>query len=150
MVRRIHFILNWDYRIGTVPDLLEGAIYDPFLAKQSQTDLTDLFYEAIEGLDQENRKLILYEIKILAEEIAEEFKRKLEEVTHLTRPYEELRFNLRGDYNRIAIEGYCEYCKSNRPVALNYLDLRRLSVANEKRANCPNCNTKRSLLINNF
>jgi hypothetical protein len=147
LVSRIHFILNWDYRIGSVPDLLERAIYDPFLTKQSQTDFIDLFYEAIEGLNQENRKLILYEIKTLAEET---FKRKLEEVTHLTRPYEEFRFNLRGDYNRIAIEGYCEYCKSNRPVALNYLDLRRLSVANEKRADCPNCNTKGSLVISHF
>jgi hypothetical protein len=147
LVNRIQFILNWDHGIRSVPDLLERAIYDPFFEKRPRSDFTNLFYESIEGLDQENQKLILYEIKILAEG---KFKGKLEEMTHLTRPYEEFRFNLRGDYKRFAFEGYCKNCKSSRPVALNYLDLKTLSVANEKRADCPICNTKRSLLINNF
>jgi hypothetical protein len=100
-----------------------------------QTDFIELFYEAIEGLDQESQKLILYEIKILAEK---KFKAKLEEMTNLTRPYEEFRFSLKGDYKRIAVEGYCKHCKSDQTVALHYLDLKTPSLAEEKRGDCPN------------
>jgi hypothetical protein len=147
LIHRIHLILDWDYNIRSIPDLLERAIYEPFLDKQSQTEFTDLFYEAIEGLDKESQKLILYEIKILTEG---KFKAKLEVMTSLTRPYEEFRFNLKGDYKRIAVEGHCKHCKSNLPVALNYLDFRTLSIAKEKKVDCPNCTTKRSLVISEF
>jgi hypothetical protein len=147
LVHRIYLLLNWDYGIESFPGLLYRAIYKPpFFDKETQTDFTDVFHQAIEGLDQESQKLILYEIKIFAEN---KFERKLQEQTNLTRPYEEFRFKLRSDYERIAVEGYCEHCKGNQTVALHYLDL-KLSPENEKSVDCPNCNTKGSLLVSSF
>jgi hypothetical protein len=91
-------------------------------------------YETLEELNEEVRKLILYSLKISAEK---KFENKQED---LTREYEEFRFNLRTDYELIAVQGYCENCKDTQNLALHYKDL------TSRKVNCPSCNTKQMAL----
>ena len=57
-----------------------------FFDTQSETDLLDALYETVEELDQDNKKLILYRIKMFAEN---KFENTQED---LTRKYEKFRF----------------------------------------------------------
>ena len=64
-----------------------------------------------------------------------------------TREYEEFRFESRNDYEHVAIQGYCENCKIKQNLKLHYLDLRRISINDNKRVDCPVCKSNKSVAI---
>jgi len=87
--------------------------------------------------------MMLYRMKLSIE-------RMFESMHDLTREYEEFRFRLRGNYQTIALEGYCKKCKLRRNVAFHYLNYVKsfiLVAKNEIRAKCPICKTKDSIII---
>jgi nitrate/TMAO reductase-like tetraheme cytochrome c subunit len=55
------------------------------------------------------------------------------------RQYEQFLFNLRSDHERIAVQSYCEKCKSKQNLALHYLDLISPTGNDGIRAKCPSC-----------
>jgi hypothetical protein len=140
-VERIEYVINADSNILNIADLVQRAIYLAFLSRQSDTDFLDAWHETIEALDRGNQKLILYEMKMFAEN---KFNNNQES---LTRRYEKFRFDMRSHYERIALQGFCEECKSSQNVPLHYSDLIRHGISKDLRVDCPSCNTKKSLFI---
>jgi hypothetical protein len=123
-VDHVHHIINNTHDgITSVLNLFGRVVSFAFFNNEkSETAFTNILIETIEELDQEDKKLILNRLKMLAEEDYENSQQDL------TREYEEFRFELRYDYERIAIQGHCESCKIKQNVALKYLDLKFLQV----------------------
>ena len=142
LVNRIYFTLVYDNNLLNFIDLLHRSLYSPFFNENSSS-FVDAFYDTIESLDPEIKKLVLYQIKIVAEN---RFRYILENIPRL---YEELRFGLRSDYERIAAAGYCSSCDCDQVITLHYLDLKRISLANGYDTNwiCPICRSEESLTI---
>ena len=82
LVNRAHYIINSNKNIMNMINLLQRAVYSPFFDKQSETEFLDAFYETVQALDGGVKKLIVYRIKMLAEN---RFENKQED---LTRQYE--------------------------------------------------------------
>jgi hypothetical protein len=140
VVERIHHIINSNSNIKDITDLLYRAInaFDIFNTRL-EPDLLDAIRKTINELDGQVKKLLLYRMKMFTEN---NFEIRLENIgTELdSKEYEEFRFNLRQDYERIAIRSYCENCKSNRNIALHYSELISSAVDNDIIVACPDCN----------
>jgi hypothetical protein len=141
VVERIHHIIISNNGITGITGLLYRAMnaFDIF-DKRLEADLLDTIYETINELDGQVKKLFLYRMKMFTEN---NFENRLENTgTDLdSKEYEEFRFNLRGDYEQIAIRSYCENCKSNQNIALHYLDLISPTTHDNMAAKCSTCNT---------
>jgi hypothetical protein len=87
----------------------------------------------VDELD-EVKQLVLYNMKLFAERQYEN--KQLDS----TRQYEKFRFSLRSDHERIAVQRYCENCKSKQNLALHYSDLIHPTDNDGIRAKCPSCN----------
>jgi hypothetical protein len=146
LVERIHYITNSNSNIINATDLLQRAVYHAFFDKHPDTRFLEALYETLDGLDHEIKKLILYRLKIFAEN---RFENMQEEIS---RQYEEFRFEMKSDYDQIAIQGYCENCKRKQDRSLHYSELTKFSQTDNAdiRVDCRACNTKDSLLISNF
>jgi hypothetical protein len=145
VVEHIHNVINSDNGIKGITDLLYRAMnaFDIFDTRL-EADLLDTIYETIENLDEHPKKLFLYRMKMFAET---NFENRLENVgTELdSKEYEEFRFKLREDYERIAIRSYCENCKSNRNMVLHYLGLISPTTRERIPVTCSNCSKEISL-----
>lgn len=137
LVDRIYFTLVYDNNLLNFVDLLHSSLYSPFFNENSSS-FVDAFYDTIESLDPDIKRLVLHQIKIVVEN---RFRYILE---NIPRQYEELRFGLRADYERIAAAGYCNSCDCDQVIALHYLDLKRISLARGQNKNwkCPVCRTE--------
>jgi hypothetical protein len=142
LVNRIYFTLVYDNNLLNFVDLLHSSLYSPFFNENSSS-FVDAFYDTIESLDTDIKKLVLHQIKIVAEN---RFRYILE---NIPRQYEELPFGLRSDYERIAAAGYCNSCDCDQAITLHYLDLKRISLTNGGDTNwtCPICRSEESLTI---
>ncbi|MBV9177521.1 MAG: hypothetical protein JO297_10830, partial [Nitrososphaeraceae archaeon] len=140
VVERIHYIIDSNEGIADITDLLYRALnaFDLF-DKRLDIDLVETFRETIENLDENVKELFLYRMKMFTEG---NFEYKLEYLgTELdSKQYEEFRFDIRSDYEHIAVRGYCENCKSNQNLKVYYLDLISSTGLDHMRANCYNCN----------
>ena len=94
LVNRIYFTLVYDSNLLNFVDLLHSSLYSPFFNENSSS-FVDAFYDTIESLDPDIKKLVLHQIKIVAEN---RFRYILEDIP---RQDQELRFGLRSDYERI-------------------------------------------------
>jgi hypothetical protein len=146
LVERMHYIINSESNIINATDLLQRAVYSAFFYKQSEAEFMGVLYETLEGLDRGVKRLILYRLKMFAEN---KFENQLE---YLTRDYEEFRIEISGDYERIAVQGYCENCRTRQNVAVHYSDLRKISPqdSNDLRIDCSSCTTENSVIISNI
>lgn len=127
--------------IISIVNLFGGTVnFVFFYNENSDTPFTNILIETIEELEEKDQRLVLNRLKMIAEE-------HFENSQDLNREYEEFRFNSRNDYEHVAIQGYCEKCKVKRNVKLHYLDLRRISINDNKRIDCLDCKSKKSITI---
>ena len=94
--------------------------------------------ETVKELEPEIRKLFLYEQKLAIDVKMGSEARTLE--------YEKLRWDLIGDVELVALEGYCSECKQFVVVKMTVLEYyRRLAYANTDLdglgTTCPKCNS---------
>jgi YD repeat-containing protein len=147
LVEYFRYLIDIDNsNIKGMADLLMLVFESSFSGCEVQMDLVGIWYETIQHLDPEIQKLMLYRTKV-----SQERRFELNRIS-VSKEYEEFRFELRSDYERIAVQGYCENCKSMQNVALHYLELIRFSRTDniDIRVDCRACNTKDILLISNF
>jgi hypothetical protein len=78
----------------------------------------ELFNETVNELDEDTKKLVLYQLKLDFEKIVEQ-----EGLRHY-KGFEDGRFELRGSYEFAAIEGYCYLCQLYYPLGVNILEYR--------------------------
>ena len=108
-----------------------------------------VFLELINKLDEETRKLILFQLKLDIE------------TSHYnggitTKDWEKKRYENINDYNKIVLQGYCVECKSSYPSHVGTLNLfqtkneypsireytrRSLLYRVRRRSTCPTCKT---------
>ena len=148
VVERIHHIINSNTKITDVTDLLYRAMnaFDIFDTRL-EADLLDTIYETINELDGQVKKLFLYRMKMFTEN---NFENRLENIgTELdSKEYEESRFNLREDYELIAIRSYCENCKNYQNMVIHYSDIISPAAHESISATCSNCS--RRIGLQNF
>jgi hypothetical protein len=139
----IHYIINnTSNDITSILNLFVRTVNFAFFNNEkSETIFTNMLIETIQELEQKDQKLILNRLKMLAEE---DYENSQED---WTREYEEFRFKSRNDYEHVAIQGYCENCNMKRNVKLRYLNLRRISINDNKRVDCPACKSNKSITI---
>jgi hypothetical protein len=94
-------------------------------------------------LEPEIRKLGVYQLKLTAES---RFENNQEGVS---RQYEDLRFSLRGDYEKVALKGHCLNCKREGNLGLHYSEYIKIITGNARGARCPHCKGKESFIISN-
>ena len=149
VVERIHHIINSNSEITGITGLLYRAMnaFDIFDTRL-EPDLLHTIYETINELDGQVKRLFLYRMKMFTEN---NFENRLEGIgTDLdSKEYEEFRFNLRADYERIAIRDYCENCKSKQNMELHYSDLVSPTARDYIPATCSNCSSRTSLQSHN-
>jgi hypothetical protein len=139
----MHYVINnRNNDITSIPELFALTVDFAFPNKEkSEYTFTNILIETIRELEQKDQKLILNRLKMHAEEDYENSQ------DDWTREYEEFRFESINDYAHVAIQGYCKNCKTKRNVKLHYLDLRRISISDNKRIDCPACKSKNCVTI---
>jgi hypothetical protein len=147
LVEYFHYFVHLDNsNIKSIADLLAHIFESSFGGSEVQVELLRTWYETIQDLKPDARKLMLYRTKVSLE------RRFENNQINPSKQYEEFRFKLRSDYNKIAVPGYCETCKRMKSIALPYLKLTNILTSGnyDIRIKCPVCNTKDSLLISNL
>jgi hypothetical protein len=142
-VEYTHYIINnISDDIASILNLFVRVVNFAFFNNEKPEPIfTNILIKTIEELEEKDRKLILNRLKMLAEE---DYENSQED---WTREYEEFRFESINDYAHVAIQGYCEKCQVKRNVKLHYLDLRRISISDNKRIDCPACKSNKSMTI---
>jgi hypothetical protein len=100
--------------------------------------LLETWIETTEELDPSIRRLVLYHKKLEIEEIMETRARN-------TKGYEEMRYKISDDFDKVALEAYCENCGGYyTSVALDLIDYIRhiaylLYDPQSLHVKCPRC-----------
>jgi hypothetical protein len=146
-VEYFYYLVHLDNsNIKNIADLLTNIFDSSFGGSEVQTELLRIWYETIQDLEPDVQKLMLYRTKMSLE------RRFENNQINPSKQYEEFRFKLRSDFDKIAIPGYCETCKCMQNIALPYLELTNILTSGnyDIRIKYPVCNTKDSLLISNL
>ena len=145
LVELIHNIVNLDPdpMLDSIVDLFRYLFTSNFRDSQIQSELSSLWFETIQELDPDTRNPQVYQLKLHAES---KFANNQEV---LRRQYEELRFKLRQDHEKIALEGDCLNCKYRGGLELHYTEYTKIISGKEMAARCPHCDTQ-NLLISNL
>ena len=108
----------------------------------------NLFDETINELEPEIQKLVLYALKLNIE-------RKMKDLSYNFERFEKMRFSIRKDYDKVALECLCGICKRLVYIKLDLLDYRKritnsyFELASVILAKCQQCKTD-SLIIPNI
>src|SRR5215212_3224518 len=147
LIEHIVDIAHSNLGIRNMSDLFDHVVHLDFKEAETRRYFLDLWREAVEELESNQKALVLYQMKLDAER---RFQTRTE---YFTKEYEEKRFQYRDNYENIVVEGNCKKCGTG-PLALSYLDYRK-GFANVVRGDsikldCPICGSKDSLVIPNF
>ena len=147
LIEHIVDIAHSNLGLRNMSDLFYHVVHLDFKEGETRRYFLDLWHEALEELESNQKALVLYQMKLNTER---RFQNKKE---YLTKEYEEMRFQYRGNYENIVVEGNCEKCGTG-PLALSYLEYRN-RVANVMhgdsiKLDCPKCGIKDNLIIPNF
>jgi hypothetical protein len=144
LVEHIHYIINSNHGIQSVTDPLVRVVDRGFQGSQSQIDFLDLWYGTIKELVPEVRKLLLYRLKLHFENMFEQNN------APLNKRYEEFRFDLRDNYERIAVEAVCKNCYHKEYLGLHYRTYLKWTLDGQKclmKVECKRCNTKGTMIV---
>jgi hypothetical protein len=135
--------LDPDPKLASIVDLFRYIFNSNFRDSQVQGELSCLWFETVQELDPDTRKIQIHQLKL---DLERKFANNQEGVR---RQYEELRFKLRQDYEKIALEGDCLNCKYSGSVELHYTEYFKIINGKAMAARCPQCGTQ-NLLISNL
>jgi hypothetical protein len=132
-----------DHKFKSTRNVLQYIFDFSFRGSEIRKDLVVLWFETIEQLEPEIKKLMIYRLKLSLES---EFENTQES---LSREYEELRFELKGNHEKIAIHGYCLNCKRKENLAIHYSQYLKIINNSVIGVQCPQCGLKESVTISN-
>jgi len=130
----------FDDNVIKISDLFNYVWRFDFEDLQTGIRFNNLFFETLSELDSETQELILYALKL-------DIERRMKAVVDNFENYEQARFMLRAEYNKVVLEGVC-WGDCDRPIYVG-IDLRdyRKSVVDSYSEqtrflsrNCPECN----------
>ena len=128
--------------IVSIIDLFRHVLQLDFEDWESRVYFNSLFDETIDELDAKSRELILYSLKL-------DIERKMEEQVKYFERFEKMRFKVRADPDKIALECFCRKCKFV-PIQVSLILYSKKSThasAYDRilTAKCPYCQTPGSL-----
>ena len=141
-------ILDSGRFIKDIVELFRLTLQLNFKDVRERIIFNELFNETVNELDEDTKKLVLYQLKLDLEKIVEQ-----EGLRHY-KGFEDGRFRVRGSYELAAIEGYCYLCQLYYPLGVNILEYRGsilfYSLFGQLiPATCPKCKI-RSLVLPNI
>jgi len=115
-------------QINTMRDLITGRPLANFNNENNAKVYLEIWHEAFNELpDEETRNCCLYWLKLRIEQIMETKPPKN------FKPFEERRFDLRSNYDTLALEGICSNCHLPSALSINILEyMNRISFSSEK------------------
>jgi hypothetical protein len=144
IVDRLREILYSDRIIMTVPELLQVAINSGYKDLDEANQFFDLYYETLDQLDPEIREFHLYDLKL-------DIQRRMDKLATSTKVYEKVRFEIRGDYDTVALEGFCKICNAYFTIDILILGFRAMVILQTDeegtKMRCPGCNIEKSLIF---
>jgi hypothetical protein len=141
LVDYVYYLVHLDLKFKTSYDLFQYIFNSDFRGSDVQRELVALWFETVQELEPEIRKLMVYGFK---RNVENRFENKQES---LSREYEQFRFELRGDHEKIALEGYCLNCKRKGNLGIHYSQYLKIINNNVIRAQCSHCGLKESVTI---
>jgi hypothetical protein len=82
---------------------------------------SNLWHETLNELDAKTKDLVLHHIKL-------EIERRMENKVQDPSTFEQVRFQMKHMHGAVALEGYCDKCKTRYSIAIPLIDY--LKVAN--------------------
>jgi hypothetical protein len=142
IVKLIGKVLSGGLPIVSIIDLFRHVLQLDFEDRESRVYFNSLFDETINELDAKSRDLILYSLKL-------DIERKMEEEVQYFERFEKMRFKVRADPDKIALECFCMKCKLV-PIHISLILYRKASshasdLQGFPTAKCPYCQTPHSL-----
>jgi len=115
-------------QINTMRDLITGSPLPNFNNENNAKVYLEIWHEAFNELpDEETRNCCLYWLKLGIEQIMETKPPKN------IKAFEERRFDLRSNYDTLALEGICSNCHLPSALSINILEyVNRISFSSEK------------------
>jgi len=115
-------------QINTMRDLITGSPLPNFNNENNAKVYLEIWHEAFNELpDEETRNCCLYWLKLRIEQIMETKPPKN------IKAFEERRFDLRSNYDTLALEGICSNCHLPSALSINILEyMNRISFSSEK------------------
>jgi hypothetical protein len=142
LIEYVYYLVHLDLGFKTFYDLFVYIFNSDFRGSEVQTELLTLWFETIRKLEPEIRNLMVYRFKL---DIERRFENNQE---GLSREYEQFRFELRADHERIALVGKCLNCKRKISSGVHYSEyIKFITEPGHDSSDCPQCNTKGSLVF---
>jgi hypothetical protein len=144
IVERLREILYSDRIVMTVLELLQIAIDSGYKDIDEANLFFDVYDETLNQLDPEIREFHLYDLKL-------DIQRRMDKLATSTKVYEKVRFEVRGDYDKVALEGFCKICDAYFTIDIYILGFRALTMLQTDeegtKMRCPGCNIEKSLIF---
>jgi hypothetical protein len=86
-------------------------------------DLEDIFFQTLNELDEQTRKLLLLQFKM---DIEADYSYKHQMDTEIVREWELMRFENIQNYSKVTLSGYCQECKLSYPFVMDIFEFIRL------------------------
>ncbi|HKG86745.1 MAG TPA: hypothetical protein VKA95_00355 [Nitrososphaeraceae archaeon] len=147
LVQQMYNILNTDNIVRSISNLLAYTVSSTYLESSTQREFFKLWKQTIEELEPNVRQIVLYQMKLLAEQRFQNIK------APLSRTYEKVRFKYRANPNYIVVDGDCKVCGYYKVIPLNYIEyVKSITDPNNilKKMKCKKCNTKDGIIISKF
>jgi hypothetical protein len=124
-------------------EIFNNSTFEEFDEKTTKKYL-ELRKEAFDELEDHVKKLFMHKQKL-------EIERKMFGVSQNLKGFEEMSFYLRNDYEKIAAEGYCKYCRLHFPMAISLEEYVKLApFVDQMDATCPECKKEKSITVPAF
>jgi hypothetical protein len=145
LVEYIQNIMHTDLnpKIVSIADLFSYIFNSSFEHSNVKHELLGIWSETIQQLEPETRKLAIFQLKIHVEA------KYAKSQEFVSRQYEEFRFRLRDEYEKIAVGGDCLTCKYSGNLELHYIEYLKFIASNAMAIRCPHCCTQ-NLLVSNL
>ncbi len=89
--------------LSQITDLFQYIWRFDFEDLQTRIHFNNLFFETLNELDLETQELILHALKL-------DIERRMKVVSHDFEKFEQARFMIRADYDKVALECFCSNC----------------------------------------
>lgn len=147
LVQKMYNVLDTNNSIQSISDLLAYTITSVYPDSKTQRQFFRLWKKTIEELESDGRQIVMYQMKLLAEQ------RFQNANAPLSKAYEKIRFQYRAKFEYIIVGGNCNKCGYYDAIPLNYIEyIRSITNSNDilKKVECKRCNAKQGILIPKF
>jgi hypothetical protein len=109
-----HFTGEFNLRQARIAVMCIPTLYE---------DLEDIFFQTLNELDEQTRKLLLLQFKM---DVEADYSYKYEMDIEIAKEWEIMRFENIQNYSKVTLSGYCQECKLSYPFVMDIFSFIRL------------------------